>query len=79
VAAHRLLGIGDRQRGVGHAESNWLVGSGKCPPLGPFCSAPSTATALWSAWWDRLAAKLGVLARAQLDALQFFSDLHDGV
>ena len=51
VPAHRLLGMGDRHRGVGRVESNLVGGGGRCRPSRACCSAPSTATVLWSAWW----------------------------
>ena len=59
VAAHRLLGIGNGIAPSAVRSRIWLVGGGRCRLLRVCCSAPSMATALWSAWWGHL-----VLARA---------------
>ena len=55
VPARQLLDMGEAQRAGGHAESNLVGRRWSCPPLTACWGAPSTATALWSAWWDHRA------------------------
>ena len=59
--AHRLLGMARRaSRCVGVLSRIWSVGGGRCPPLRACWSAPSTATARWSAWWGHRASARAV-------------------
>ena len=60
VAAHRLLGIGDRHRAVGRAESNLVGRQWEMAAAEGSCSAPSMATALWSVWWGHRASARAV-------------------
>ena len=60
VPAQRLLGVGKGVALPGVLSRIWSVGGGRCPPLRACWSAPSTATALWSAWWAHRASARAV-------------------
>ena len=57
VAAQRLLGIGNGFAPPRLLNRIWWVGAGRCPPSKACWSAPSRATARWSAWWAPRARK----------------------
>jgi class 3 adenylate cyclase len=55
VRARRLLGMGDGHRAGGHAESTLVGRRWELSAVEGLLGARSTATALWSAWWDHRA------------------------
>ena len=54
VAPIACWACGERHRAVGRAESNLVVGGGRCPPSRGCWTVRSMATARWSAWWGHL-------------------------